>query len=145
MSPGYRYNLFQDKKGRPKGVVISHGALYNDLRYVVDEMKLGPHSRISCYASFSFDISIEGVALKQPEIREAVVKAVDDRLILYYTMNVAYFEADTLVRAMKAELPPYMLPDGCMRREAQRAGRGLTPSLAPIHFTFERNGIGKLT
>ena len=47
--------------GDPKGVVIPHGALYNYLRYVVDAMKLGPDSRISCYASFAFDISIEGL------------------------------------------------------------------------------------
>ena len=47
--------------GDPKGTVISHSALYNYLRYVKDEMKLNPLSRIACYASFSFDISIEGL------------------------------------------------------------------------------------
>lgn len=47
--------------GDPKGVVVSHGALYNYLRYVTDEMKTGPESKIACYASFCFDISIEGL------------------------------------------------------------------------------------
>lgn len=47
--------------GNPKGVVIDHSALYNYLRYVVDVMNPGPGSRISCYASFAFDISIEGL------------------------------------------------------------------------------------
>lgn len=42
-------------------MVVSHGALYNYLRYVVDEMRLNANSKISCYASFSFDISIEGL------------------------------------------------------------------------------------
>ena len=47
--------------GEPKGTLIPHRALYNFLRFVVREMHLTPESRISCYPSFSFDLSIEGL------------------------------------------------------------------------------------
>lgn len=47
--------------GLPKGVKISHTALINYLLYVRDEVGVNMDSRISCYASFSFDISVEGL------------------------------------------------------------------------------------
>ena len=61
---------------------------------------------------------IESAAHKLAEVRDAFVKAVGDKLILYYTVNVADFDEDALVRVMKSELPSYMLPDSCMRLEA---------------------------
>ena len=47
--------------GQPKGAVIQHRALNNYLTYVVREMGLHSGCRISMYASFSFDISSEGL------------------------------------------------------------------------------------
>ena len=47
--------------GNPKGVVIGHEAMYNYLVYVIKEMPITAESRISSYASFSFDISVEGL------------------------------------------------------------------------------------
>ena len=47
--------------GNPKGAMITQKAIYNYLYYVADEMHLTPQSRISCYCSFSFDVSTEGL------------------------------------------------------------------------------------
>ncbi len=43
----------------PKGVVISHRALYNLVRFIVAEWRLTAKSRISCHSSLAFDASIE--------------------------------------------------------------------------------------
>lgn len=45
--------------GRPKGVIISHRAKANLIRFIAQEWHLNEKSRISCHSSFAFDASVE--------------------------------------------------------------------------------------
>lgn len=45
--------------GKPKGVVISHSAKANLVRFISKEWRLNEESRICCHSSFAFDASIE--------------------------------------------------------------------------------------
>lgn len=45
--------------GRPKGVIISHRAKANLVRFISSEWHLDENSRICCHSSFAFDASIE--------------------------------------------------------------------------------------
>lgn len=57
---GFAYMIYTSgTTGQPKGVMITHRALANLVRFVSREWQLTERSRISCHSSFAFDASIE--------------------------------------------------------------------------------------
>ncbi len=58
--PGTAYMIYTSgTSGKPKGVMISHGAKANLVRFIAKEWRLNERSRISCHSSFAFDASVE--------------------------------------------------------------------------------------
>jgi amino acid adenylation domain-containing protein/non-ribosomal peptide synthase protein (TIGR01720 family) len=59
---GVAYMIYTSgSTGRPKGVMIPHKALLNFIHYVRNNFGISEKSRISCHASFSFDLSMEAL------------------------------------------------------------------------------------
>ncbi len=96
--------------GTPKGVTVTSAGIADLVWSQLERLKMGPHSRVLQYASFSFDASVKDVLLSMSAGAALVVADEDQRL-----SAVALGRLLAQQKITHAGLPPGLLaamPDG---------------------------------